>query len=232
MTSREVPAGVEPLASSWHTASVACIVVGLALAGRAAMAHHPTLASASHIQIYLSGLVVQWGLYAFIFLGLRRKVRSARQLIDANRWTLGSLAIYLLLALAGGVVWAFCQNLLGTLLHAGPEQIRRILQAYMPRGAQETALWVVLAVSAGFCEEFIYRGYLLRQFRSWTGSAPFAIVLQALLFGFAHAAMPWQMAVTAACYGVLLGSLAVWKNSLAPGMFLHAGFDLLALAVR
>jgi hypothetical protein len=196
------------------------------------MARQPTLANASHVHTYLFGLAIQWGLFAFIFFGLRRQATSVRQLIDGNRWTLRRLAIYLLLALAGGVVWAFCQNLLGKLFNAGPEQIRRILQAYMPRSAHETALWVLLALSAGLCEEFIYRGYLLRQFRSWTGSTPFSIVLQAVLFGFAHAAMPWQMAVTAACYGVLLGSLAAWQKSLVPGMFLHAGFDLLALAVR
>jgi hypothetical protein len=90
----------------------------------------------------------------------------------------------------------------------------------------------LLALSAGFCEEFIYRGYLLRQFRSWTGSITLAIVFQAILFGFAHAAMPWQMVVTSACYGLLLGGLAVWRRSLVPGMFVHTAFDLLVLAVH
>jgi len=232
MALRNANSGLEPVASPWHTACVVCMIAGLALAGRAALARQPMLANASHVKIYLSGLSVQWGLLALILLGLRRKVMGVRRLIDANPWTFRRLATYLLLALAGGVVWAICQNLLGKLLNAGPEQIRRILVAYMPRSAHETALWVLLALSAGFCEECIYRGYLLRQFRSWTGSAPLSIVLQAALFGFAHAAMPWQLIVTAACYGVLLGCLAAWQKSLVPGMFLHAGFDLLALAVR
>jgi hypothetical protein len=232
VTSLEMPATIQPVASRWHTACIVFVIVGLGLAGRAAMTRQPVSAGASHIFAYSFGLAVQWGLLGFILLGLRRRVISPRQLMDDARWTLRRLGIYFFLALAAGVAWAICQNLLGVLLKAGPEQIRRILQAFMPHGAVENALWILLALSAGFCEEIIYRGYLLRQFRCWTGSIPLAIALQATLFGFAHAAMPWQMVVTSACYGLLLGGLAAWRRSLVPGMLLHAGFDLLVLAVR
>lgn len=196
------------------------------------MARQPTLENASHIHTHLFGLAVQWGLLVFILVGLRRRAIRARQLMDDAQWTVRRLGGYLLLAIAAGVVWAICQNLLGALLNAGPEQIRRILQAFMPHGVLEKALWLLLALSAGFCEEPIYRGYLLRQFRCWTGSSPLAIAFQAILFGIAHAVMSWQMVVTSACYGLLLGSLAAWRRSLVPGMLLHTGFDLLLLGVR
>ena len=196
------------------------------------MTRQPMSAGANHIFTYSFGLAVLWGLLVFVLLGLRRRVISPRQLMDNARWTLPRLGSYFLLALAAGVVWAICQSLLGKLLNAGPEQIRRILQAFMPHGVLEKALWVLLALSAGFCEEFIYRGYLLRQFRCWTTSIPLAIAFQAILFGFAHAAMPWQMVVTSACFGLLLGGLAAWRRSLVPGMLLHTGFDLLVLVVH
>jgi membrane protease YdiL (CAAX protease family) len=32
------------------------------------------------------------------------------------------------------------------------------------RGTFEIAVWIVVALSAGFCEELIFRGYLQRQF--------------------------------------------------------------------
>lgn len=220
------------VASRWHTACVVCVIVGLGLAGRAAVTRQPMSAGASHVLSYSFGLAVQWGLLVFILLGLRRQVISPRRLIDEAPWRLPRLGTYVLIALAAGAVWAICQNLLGILLNAGPEQIRRILQAFMPHGALEKALWLLLALSAGFCEEFIYRGYLLRQFRCWTGNTTLVIAFQAILFGLAHAAMPWQMVVTSACYGLLLGSLAVWRRSLVPGMLLHTSFDLLVLAVH
>lgn len=48
------------------------------------------------------------------------------------------------------------------------------------------SLWIVMALSAGFCEELIFRGYLQRQISDLTDSAVAAVLLQALLFGLAH----------------------------------------------
>jgi len=55
-----------------------------------------------------------------------------------------------------------------------------------PRGGAEVALWVMMSVTAGFCEELVYRGYLQRQFLALTGSAALAVLVQAVLFGIAH----------------------------------------------
>ncbi len=46
-------------------------------------------------------------------------------------------------------------------------------------------MWVILAVAAGICEEFMFRGYLQKQFLAITGSDAAAVVLQAF-FGVAH----------------------------------------------
>ena len=47
-------------------------------------------------------------------------------------------------------------------------------------------VWVLLSISAGFCEEFVFRGYLQKQFFALTGSDAAAIAGQALIFGVAH----------------------------------------------
>lgn len=76
-------------------------------------------------------------------------------------------------------------------------------------------------------KEFVYRGYLQQQFRAMTGSLPLAVVLQALAFGAAHLAFPWQIALMTVFLGLLLGTVAAWRRSLGPGMLFHASTDIL-----
>jgi membrane protease YdiL (CAAX protease family) len=86
-------------------------------------------------------------------------------------------------------------------------------------------MWVCLSTTAGFCEEFIFRGYLQRQFLALTGRPEAAVVFQALIFGAAHLYQGWKGAVTITAYGALFGGLAAWRKSLRPGMMQHAAQD-------
>ncbi len=42
----------------------------------------------------------------------------------------------------------------------------KTLMALAPRTGLELLLWIVLSITAGFCEELVFRGYFLRQFSS------------------------------------------------------------------
>ncbi len=99
----------------------------------------------------------------------------------------------------------------------------------LPKAPVERVLWAGFALSAGICEEVVYRGYLLRQFRALTGSTLAAFVLQALCYSVVHLVLPIQMLVGVGVLGLLLGGLAVWQKSLVPGMVLHVGVGLAAL---
>ncbi|MBZ5696872.1 MAG: CPBP family intramembrane metalloprotease [Acidobacteriia bacterium] len=90
-----------------------------------------------------------------------------------------------------------------------------------------------LAMTAGFCEEILFRGYLQRQFLALTGRIEVAVALQAVVFGMAHTYQGWKGAVTIGVYGALFGVLAVVRKSLRPGMMQHAFQDSLAgIAIR
>jgi membrane protease YdiL (CAAX protease family) len=84
-----------------------------------------------------------------------------------------------------------------TLHFSGSEAAKFLL----PQTAAEMAVWVVLAWTAGFCEEFIFRGYLQRQFLAWTGSTTAAVILQGLVFGAAHWYQGWKGVVVIAILG-------------------------------
>jgi membrane protease YdiL (CAAX protease family) len=97
----------------------------------------------------------------------------------------------------------------------------------LPHRGIELTLWIALSVTAGICEETIFRGYLQRQFMALTKSAPAGIVLAAVTFGAAHAYQGFRMTILIALYGAMFGILAYWRASVRPGMIAHAWQDSL-----
>jgi uncharacterized protein len=90
----------------------------------------------------------------------------------------------------------------------------------------ETGLWVIVSVTAGFCEEVVFRGYFQKQFFALTGRRDLAVVLQALIFGLAHLYQGVTSVITITVYGTMFGILAVITKSLRPGMIQHACEDV------
>jgi membrane protease YdiL (CAAX protease family) len=99
--------------------------------------------------------------------------------------------------------------------------------AFLPHGGLEVGAWILLAANAAFCEEIIYRGYLLEQFRIRTGSATVAILGQAVLFGASHGYQGLKNMILISVFGVLYGLLVQWRKTLNPGMWAHAGLDII-----
>jgi membrane protease YdiL (CAAX protease family) len=102
--------------------------------------------------------------------------------------------------------------------------------AMLPHSPLELAFWIVLATTAGFCEELIFRGYLTHQFAGWignrTGGPLLAICLQGIVFGLVHA-YQGKVMILIIMIGWLFGALAWWRRSLLPGMLAHGLQDSL-----
>jgi membrane protease YdiL (CAAX protease family) len=105
-------------------------------------------------------------------------------------------------------------------------------QFLLPQGRVEIALWIVLSITAGICEEAVYRGYLQKQFMALTKSVPAGIVFPALAFGVAHSYQGLARASLIAVMGAMSGILAYWCRSVRPGMIAHALQDVLGGLVR
>jgi membrane protease YdiL (CAAX protease family) len=89
-----------------------------------------------------------------------------------------------------------------------------------PKTLLELLVFLVLAASAGFGEEFVFRGYLTEQFNAWSGSRAIAVLLQGVVFGLAHG-FYGKALLAIVLQGCLLGLLAYWRKSLRPGMMAH-----------
>ena len=95
-----------------------------------------------------------------------------------------------------------------------------------PSGHLEIFLWIALSISAGICEEIVFRGYLQNQFRSATRSVVAAVILQGAVFGLAHTYQGWKQVIVIAALGVLYGMLAAWRRNLWANMIAHAWSDI------
>jgi membrane protease YdiL (CAAX protease family) len=104
---------------------------------------------------------------------------------------------------------------------------RPSIEFILPHGGAEITIWIALSITAGICEETVFRGYLQRQFMAFTKSVPAGILLSAAAFGAAHAYQGFRMVILIALYGAMFGILAHWRGSVRPGMIAHAWQDSL-----
>jgi uncharacterized protein len=78
------------------------------------------------------------------------------------------------------------------------------------------------SLTAGFCEELIYRGYLQLQFTVVTHTVTGGIILQAIVFALNHGYQGWRFILLIAVLATMLGLLAHWRRSMRAGMIAHA----------
>ena len=122
-----------------------------------------------------------------------------------------------------GLVWLF--TALQKSLGLSPTQARLFLQ---PRTVSETAVFsLVVAPTAGFCEEVFFRGYLV-SFLMRTQEEWLAIVVAASLFGIAHLAQ----GVTGMVASGLMAASAAWMfvvtGSIWPAIAAHTLYNMSA----
>ncbi len=228
------PAERPLLAPLWHTTALIAIFVAIAATGaylqmNARPGHQLVAHRGSVLPLYLSLIAAEWGLVRFVAVGLKRSRTRLRDVIG-GRWTNAKEIVRdALIALAVWAAWIGAEALANRLL---PPDAAKGISTLLPRGSAEGAAWSLLSLSAGFCEEVVFRGYLQRQFGALTGRAFPAILLQAVVFGVSHGYQGPRNAVTISVLGAVYGALAHWRKSLRPGMVLHAWMDIFGGLVR
>jgi membrane protease YdiL (CAAX protease family) len=192
-----------------------------------ATARNSEIRNLPRLNLYLSAVFSQW-LLTIVGLGVvylvARKVFAqgfaAMPLILILEWGAG-MAVAALLALSL-VIWCERRGWL-------PREAD-LVYLLIPETPREK-LWSVLIIAptAAFCEEFLFRGFLLTQFHDWLHSLLWAWLVTSLAFGLAHCYQGWSGMIRAGLLGALLAYPVVRYGSLYPAMLAHWLIDTVAL---
>jgi uncharacterized protein len=102
--------------------------------------------------------------------------------------------------------------------------------ALLPRTPGERRLFTLVGVTAGVCEEWLYRGFFLAVVAAVAGGPSTAVLVAvaAVAFGLAHA---YHGVVTTGVLGGIMAALYLDTGSLLLPVLLHAAIDLRFLLV-
>jgi membrane protease YdiL (CAAX protease family) len=222
------------LASVRHTVVLVIILLIICLGGMLAqkqqaagsgIQQHPSTAP-----LYLSLIVFEWLLVFFVWRGVRKRKIRISDLVGGKWSNWRSVLTDVVIALCFMAIWTGVEHIVNYFTGDGSS---KLVDTLLPRGFAEIVIWVMLSLSAGFCEELVYRGYLQGQMLAMTGSPIAAVIIQGVLFGISHAYQGLKLAIMISVLGILYGILASWRRSLRPGMINHALTDILGgLAVK
>jgi uncharacterized protein len=112
---------------------------------------------------------------------------------------------------------------------ATPEQVGNALESVrrlLPQTSTERKVWVLVSISAGLCEELLYRGWLLSLFSAALGSVWLGLLISSIIFGLAHAYQGRSGIIGSGILGAILGIVFIVSGSLIPGQLLHTAMDL------
>lgn len=195
------------------------------------VARHPELRA----RFYVMGMLGQWLMLvplAIIVVGLNWPASLLGLQAPANLWLFLPLSLVLVLAVYAQVLY------IGRVARTseGRDLLRQSMSGplhMLPRTSRERALWFLLSLTAGFCEELLYRGFMPAYLVHIFPGVPFfvAIVIAAALFGLGHIYQKLTGVLGTSIMGLLFGFLYFFTGSLYLSMILHALFDLRLLFV-
>ena len=168
-------------------------------------------------------MALEWGLVATV-RGAVNAQGSRLSDVIGDGWTSWKEVVRdLAITLPFLLVWFGAARLLHRVL--GPDSARSI-NNLLPQTSVEIILWIAVSISAGICEEIVFRGYFQKQLAAFTNSMTAAVLLQGFISGAGHSYQGLKQVFIISLLGMLYGWFAAWRRSLRPNMMAHAWTDI------
>jgi uncharacterized protein len=241
MQANEVTATTEPelnqratRVASWiHLTGfflIAAAIVVLGILAQSASARSDAGASGNQlgqhsqaIRVYLIAILIDWGLLGYCWAGVHHRGFNLRTLSGGGWTSWKSVTTDLAVALPFWVLWEGAAYTVHRLF--GPSSAKSV-DNLLPQSLAEILIWIATSISAGVCEEVVFRGYVQRQFNALTGSMGLAVLAQGVVFGLFHSYQGWKNVIVISILGVLYGVLAAWQKNLRVNIIVHSWTDV------
>ena len=188
----------------------------------------PSVGTKDKLALYAVTIAFQWAIAGLIAWRALTRGLSAEDLGLRPGLSAPSLVGGLVGAgVIGGLQWLNLRRI-GKMEGPVPDLLRKLAQRLLPVNWVEYLPYSALAVTAGVCEEFIYRGFVMAALSKVLLPVWSVVVLSSILFGLAHAYQGKGGIVSTGLFGVVLAMGRLWLGGLAPVMMWHASLDLVA----
>jgi uncharacterized protein len=188
----------------------------------------PLVTGSERVSLYISTIVFQWG--AVGVAGWRAWAHqytiAELGLVTRNDLLLASLAILGSATLAT-LQWLNLRRM-GRLPEKARGRLQTLAERILPQSTMERIPFFALAITAGVCEEFLYRGFAMAALGRAGLPLWGVVMLSSLLFGFAHLYQGRSGLLGTMILGLLFGSARVHLDSVIPVMVWHAAVDVVA----
>ena len=220
----------QAIAPAWQTISLFLLLFGWATFGY--LRTHNGGPTPTRLTTYTTTIVFQWMTTGCVVAGLYERRQTLSAFFARARlgfWRELGIGVAVLIAglAVGGIMEA--------LLHFTPLRNSADLQAVariLPQSNIERAVWILISLTAGFCEEFLFRGYLQTQLIAFTRNVYAGIIISACVFGAMHIYQGAAPAISIAALGAWLGIVAHKRKTIRSGIIAHSLQDILGGLLR
>jgi uncharacterized protein len=188
----------------------------------------PPIDTTEKLTLYAATIAFQW-----LMLGVVAWRAFARGLPPAELGLTGRPSLQTILSgvlggmVIGGLQWLNLRRM-GRMEGAAPDFMRKLASRILPHSLVELLAYLALAVTAGVCEEFLYRGFAIAALSRAGLSSWVVVLVSSVLFGLAHAYQGRAGVLGTSVLGILFAVARVMYGSLAPVMIWHTGVDIVA----
>jgi membrane protease YdiL (CAAX protease family) len=188
----------------------------------------PHMSTVERLTLYAATIAFQWLLASVVAWRAWAHGYNATNL----GLTMASRSKLFLVAVVGGMTIAVLQWLNLRRVSRIPREKRgsvvAIAERIFPKTAIELAPYFALAITAGLCEEFLYRGFVMAVLTRAGFPVWGVILVSSVLFGLAHLYQGRGGFLGTLFIGTVLGIARIEYDSLVPVVFWHSAIDLVA----
>ncbi|MGH7427607.1 MAG: CPBP family intramembrane glutamic endopeptidase [Gemmatimonadales bacterium] len=179
------------------------------------------------LQEYVITMVLHWtlvGVTLLLWWQAARPWSSLGLAVPTGPRSVAGLVIMGLVIVLLAYQWMAIQRLDAKGFEGLAAQVEPVREL-MPHTRAEYRVFQALSITAGVCEEVLYRGYLIWYLATGSGRWP-AVLVAGVVFGIAHFYQGKAGVLKTGVIGVLAGVLYASTGSLLWSMVAHAAIDL------